>query len=584
MSPLLKIFLFFFTFLLCCCFLCSIITITTYYFFFFPGIYLTVTMGMTSLSIILTVFVLQIHHVGPHKKRVPSWMRTLVFDLLARLLCMSYATKSLRHHRGISFRSAGGQNKVAAKEAMASAKKAFTNSSVIVCGVGEETAEWSSSSKNLGLDATNIKNSKRFQYPLNTTYNTCTCSSRNAVPNRYVNQQQLQLQNQQHGQRLQQQQQQEQIDRFGNRIMGNGMLGNNQVENPNSNTTANMETNNATTPGMNTNINPDPASSTHPGISNNKNDDNEQVEDQQTRNSTTTTLTTPPASSLATTSTAIATTTTSGDRPKLISSLSRQHLNANPSTKKNNPFVLFKNRQQHYLGNTSKSKSGNGDKLVRFDNKKIHQAITETCTICAPSVTQNLVPCHTSPQQGEHHHDHHHDHQQQHHHYSHNILSTPPRTTTSLTTTTTVATTTTMPLYNSSTSSIILEKEISEIHPRSLWGRHNNRKTNNSCSNKSHSHDKVSICNIKNQYHYSSHLHQQQQQHQHPTSSMTSSSSWRRSHGQWRDGDQLVEIETEWQMMALVMDRALFWLFLFVATVASIVILVIRPLLLKPEV
>lgn len=60
----------------------------------FSGIYLTVTMGMTSLSIILTVFVLQLHHVGPHKRRVPRWLRSLVFDLLARLVCMCHDSRT----------------------------------------------------------------------------------------------------------------------------------------------------------------------------------------------------------------------------------------------------------------------------------------------------------------------------------------------------------------------------------------------------------------------------------------------------------------------------------------------------------
>ena len=53
-----------------------------------PGIYLTVTMGMTSLSIILTVFVLQLHYVGPHQRRVPKWLQILSHDILARLLCL----------------------------------------------------------------------------------------------------------------------------------------------------------------------------------------------------------------------------------------------------------------------------------------------------------------------------------------------------------------------------------------------------------------------------------------------------------------------------------------------------------------
>lgn len=47
-------------------------------------------MAMTSLSIILTVLVLQLHHVGPHQKRVPRWMWTLVIDVLAPLVCLCH--------------------------------------------------------------------------------------------------------------------------------------------------------------------------------------------------------------------------------------------------------------------------------------------------------------------------------------------------------------------------------------------------------------------------------------------------------------------------------------------------------------
>ena len=45
-------------------------------------------MGMTSMSIILTVFVLQLHHVGPHQRPVPKWLRALCFDCLARIMCL----------------------------------------------------------------------------------------------------------------------------------------------------------------------------------------------------------------------------------------------------------------------------------------------------------------------------------------------------------------------------------------------------------------------------------------------------------------------------------------------------------------
>ncbi|KAH9523935.1 Neuronal acetylcholine receptor subunit alpha-10, partial [Bulinus truncatus] len=65
------------------------------------GIYLTVTMGMTSLSIILTVFVLQLHHVGPHKKRVPPWLKSLVFGCFARLVCMRQDLQSLKQQESV---------------------------------------------------------------------------------------------------------------------------------------------------------------------------------------------------------------------------------------------------------------------------------------------------------------------------------------------------------------------------------------------------------------------------------------------------------------------------------------------------
>ncbi|BFY98789.1 hypothetical protein BsWGS_01830 [Bradybaena similaris] len=70
------------------------------------GIYLTVTMGMTSLSIILTVFVLQLHHVGPHKRRVPRWLKSLVFGFFARIVCMRQNLQTVRHkgfHRNVDY-------------------------------------------------------------------------------------------------------------------------------------------------------------------------------------------------------------------------------------------------------------------------------------------------------------------------------------------------------------------------------------------------------------------------------------------------------------------------------------------------
>ena len=51
-----------------------------------PGIYLTCTMAITTLSMVLTVFVLNLHHITD--RPVPRWARTLVLVYLARLLCM----------------------------------------------------------------------------------------------------------------------------------------------------------------------------------------------------------------------------------------------------------------------------------------------------------------------------------------------------------------------------------------------------------------------------------------------------------------------------------------------------------------
>ena len=45
-------------------------------------------MAMTSLSIVLTVFVLQLHHVGPNQKPVPLWIKNIVIKVIGPLLCM----------------------------------------------------------------------------------------------------------------------------------------------------------------------------------------------------------------------------------------------------------------------------------------------------------------------------------------------------------------------------------------------------------------------------------------------------------------------------------------------------------------
>ena len=54
-----------------------------------PGIYLTCTMAITTLSMVLTVFVLNLHHVGD--RPVPRWLRQLMLVYFARLLAVSVA-------------------------------------------------------------------------------------------------------------------------------------------------------------------------------------------------------------------------------------------------------------------------------------------------------------------------------------------------------------------------------------------------------------------------------------------------------------------------------------------------------------
>ena len=55
-------------------------------------------MAMTSLSIILTVFVLQLHHVGPHQKRVPRLVWTLLINVFAPLVCLFHVSRRFQSH------------------------------------------------------------------------------------------------------------------------------------------------------------------------------------------------------------------------------------------------------------------------------------------------------------------------------------------------------------------------------------------------------------------------------------------------------------------------------------------------------
>lgn len=54
--------------------------LTTAFFFLCLGIYLTVVMAITSISVVVTVVVLNFHYRGPSRKEVPSYLRDLVLQ------------------------------------------------------------------------------------------------------------------------------------------------------------------------------------------------------------------------------------------------------------------------------------------------------------------------------------------------------------------------------------------------------------------------------------------------------------------------------------------------------------------------
>ena len=50
------------------------------------GVYLTVVMAMTSMSVVFSVFVLHLHHKGGRRVRAPRWLRWVALHILARIL------------------------------------------------------------------------------------------------------------------------------------------------------------------------------------------------------------------------------------------------------------------------------------------------------------------------------------------------------------------------------------------------------------------------------------------------------------------------------------------------------------------
>lgn len=56
-------------------------------FFLFPlGLYLTAVMAMTSVSVMMTVFVLNLHYRGPKKNEIPFWLQQLLSLSLANVI------------------------------------------------------------------------------------------------------------------------------------------------------------------------------------------------------------------------------------------------------------------------------------------------------------------------------------------------------------------------------------------------------------------------------------------------------------------------------------------------------------------
>ena len=54
---------------------------------FISGIFVTLTMGLSTLSVVTSVLVLYLHHRGSHT-RLPNWLRYISFHVIAKLFCM----------------------------------------------------------------------------------------------------------------------------------------------------------------------------------------------------------------------------------------------------------------------------------------------------------------------------------------------------------------------------------------------------------------------------------------------------------------------------------------------------------------
>lgn len=57
------------------------------------GTFVTLTMALSTVSVLTTVIVLQLHHREPYQQ-VPKWLQVVALKILARVMCMSVADRS----------------------------------------------------------------------------------------------------------------------------------------------------------------------------------------------------------------------------------------------------------------------------------------------------------------------------------------------------------------------------------------------------------------------------------------------------------------------------------------------------------
>lgn len=62
------------------------------------GIYLTAVMAITSISVVMTVIVLNFHYRGPSRKEVPPWLRQLVLNRSLTTCCVKPRKRQTREH------------------------------------------------------------------------------------------------------------------------------------------------------------------------------------------------------------------------------------------------------------------------------------------------------------------------------------------------------------------------------------------------------------------------------------------------------------------------------------------------------